>query len=159
MQAIQDLLTLAIEATVIIGFGAIALQDILRPHKRFMREFCPPINPYIPQADEELAQYIDQLTHAGESVPAELITETARQIIQELQEITEEAAEEEIATERSEIDAPTPPKLDIELNNLDAATLRKLCTQHQIGWRNFKGANRHMPKATMVFNLQQRLTA
>jgi hypothetical protein len=48
---------------------------------------------------------------------------------------------------------------EIDLNALDAATLRKLCTQHGIAWRDVRGKNRHATKSMMIFQLNQKAVA
>lgn len=187
MQAIQDLLTLAIEATAIIGFGAIALQDILRQHRRFMREFCPPVAPYMPQVaqlsaeatptDEELAQRIDELTHGEESVPSELISEVVREIIQELKEVTETApdpwtlevdeqvsSQSRLATRHFSPQPALPPAAaspapTLDLDAMNAHQLRSLCSRFGVAWRNARGKHRHMGADTMRFQLRQVLAA
>ena len=58
-----------------------------------------------------------------------------------------------------EVEAPEPateqPKVEIDLNALDSGTLRKLCTQYGIAWRNVRGHGKHLTKASMVFQLER----
>lgn len=49
--------------------------------------------------------------------------------------------------------------LEINLNSLDSAALRKLCSKHGIAWRNVRGKGKHLTKAAMVFQLEQKATA
>ena len=81
------------------------------------------------------------------------------------EEKTEEAVAPEPVTEQPEIqvvevEAPEPaaieqPKVEIDLNALDSGTLRKLCTQYGIAWRNVRGQGKHLTKASMVFQLER----
>ena len=50
MQAIQHILTLAIEVFAIAGFGGIFLHALYTHHQRWMQEHCPPVEPYNPDA-------------------------------------------------------------------------------------------------------------
>ncbi|MFE1746009.1 hypothetical protein [Coleofasciculus sp. H7-2] len=59
-----------------------------------------------------------------------------------------------------EVEVPRPvateqPKVEIDLNTLDSGTLRKLCTQYGIAWRNVRGQGKHLTKAAMVFQLER----
>ncbi|MBD1890483.1 hypothetical protein [Coleofasciculus sp. FACHB-SPT9] len=81
----------------------------------------------------------------------------------------EEKAEEATALEpihvaqpeiQVEVETPEPaaseqPKVEIDLNALDSGTLRKLCSQYGIAWRNVRGQGKHLKKAAMVFQLEQ----
>ncbi len=49
--------------------------------------------------------------------------------------------------------------LEANLDNLDAGTLRKLCTKYGIAWRNVRGQNRHATKAMMLHQLREKATA
>ena len=181
---IQSVLTLAIEATATIGFGAIALHGIWQQHTRFMQEFCPPVKPYQEQEDDAIAHYVDQFTHAEELLPEELVvSDTVREIIQSL---TQELGEVETAIdpweegveEGNEQVKPTrlavrhfspqlalPPaqekesktQTQVNLEDMDAHSLRKVCNQLNIAWRNVRGKNRHMKADTMRFQIRQRL--
>ena len=50
MQAIQHILTLAIEVFAIAGFGGIYLHHLYTQHTRWMQEHCPPVEPYNPDS-------------------------------------------------------------------------------------------------------------
>lgn len=90
---------------------------------------------------------------------AALAKSRAPQIAPQAEEKTEEAiAPEPIHTEQPE--APKPavteqPKVEIDLNALDSGTLRKLCAQYGIAWRNVRGQGKHLTKAAMVFQLER----
>lgn len=49
--------------------------------------------------------------------------------------------------------------LEVDLNSLDSAALRKLCSKHGIQWRDARGKGRHLTKAAMVFQLGQKAIA
>ncbi|MBD2060677.1 hypothetical protein NDI37_25490 [Funiculus sociatus GB2-A5] len=81
----------------------------------------------------------------------------------------EEKAEEVIAPEpihieqpepQAEVEAPEPaateqPRVEIDLAALDSTTLRKLCTQYSIAWRDIRGKGKHLKKDAMIFQLEQ----
>lgn len=74
MQAIQDVLTLAIEAIAVIGFGGIYLHHLYTQHTRWMQEHCPPVEPYNPDAC--LIRPACVLTCALPELPQETATAT-----------------------------------------------------------------------------------
>jgi hypothetical protein len=55
METLQNLLTIAAEATVIVGLAGIAVHAIYTQHKNFMTEFCPPVAPYQPEVQAAVA--------------------------------------------------------------------------------------------------------
>ena len=136
METLQNLLTIAAEATVIVGIAGIAVHAIYTQHKNFMTEFCPPVAPYQPEVQAAVA-------------PAAVEVATAQQ-----QEIQEEEVETAVAPAAS-----LQPATEIDLTALDPTTLRKLCTKHQIAWKHARGKNRHATKSMMVYQLSSRLTA
>ncbi|MBD1930434.1 MULTISPECIES: hypothetical protein [Cyanophyceae] len=59
------------------------------------------------------------------------------------------------APEQPEPAVTEQPKVEINLTALDSTTLRKLCTQYGITWRNVRGQGRHLTKGAMVFQLER----
>jgi len=155
---IQSALTVTINVIAIAGFSGIVAHALYKWHLAQIPT-APKANP-----DYQRSELVDEIL---ETLRTEVAQAQVSEYVESLEDDglrgeygVEEVTEEEFAT--AQADASTMPKsepLSIDLNSLDAMTLRKLCTQHQIGWRNFRGANRHMPKAAMIFNLQQRLAA
>ena len=52
---------------------------------------------------------------------------------------------------QAEVEPPEPaatehPKVEINLAALDSTTLRKLCTQYGIAWRDIRGKGKHLKK-------------
>jgi len=165
---IQSALTAATEVIAIAGITGIAAHAVWKQHTNWMSAYCPPVKAENLTTDEELAHYIDQLTHGEESVPEELISEIAREVIESLTEEVEpvtkpqptpidlnalDAASDPMS--RASFKQPTP----IDLSALDAATLRKLCSQYKIQWRDVRGKNRHATKGMMIFQLNQKSVA
>ncbi|MBD1942506.1 hypothetical protein H6F50_09080 [Coleofasciculus sp. FACHB-712] len=69
---------------------------------------------------------------------------------------TEQAAPQtETEVEAPKLTASEQPKAEIDLNALDSTTLRKLCAQYGIVWRNVRGQGKHLTKAAMVFQLER----
>jgi hypothetical protein len=148
---IQNLLTVTINIVAIAGFTGIIAHALYSWHLSQI--------PAAPQRhpNYQRSELVDEILQAMPTVEPLLQEEvpTESEATAQMEETNTSLEPQQPADEQEETDLPK----QIDLNNLDAVTLRKLCTQHQIAWRNFKGANRHMPKATMIFNLQQRLTA
>lgn len=146
---IQNLLTATIEFVTIAGFTGIIAHALYNWHLSQIPT-APKANPDYQRSEliEEILQAMPKVEPLQEDVPTE------SEAVEQMEETNTGLEPQQSADEREETDLPK-----IDLSNLDAGTLRKLCTQHKIAWRNFRGANRHMPKATMIFNLQQRLTA
>jgi hypothetical protein len=139
METLQNLLTIAAEATVIVGLAGIAVHAIYTQHKNFMTEFCPPVAPYQPEVQAAVA-------------PAAV--EAVEVATAEQPEIQEEEVETAVAPAAS-----VQPATEIDLTALDPTTLRKLCTKHQIAWKHARGKNRHATKSMMIHQLSSRLTA
>ncbi|MBD2006995.1 MULTISPECIES: hypothetical protein [Cyanophyceae] len=59
------------------------------------------------------------------------------------------------AQEQVEPASTEQPKSEINLSALDSSTLRKLCTQYGIAWKNIRGQGKHMKKDAMVFQLER----
>ena len=59
------------------------------------------------------------------------------------------------APEQPEPAVTEQPKAEINLSALDSSTLRKLCTQYGIAWKNIRGRGKHMKKDAMVFQLER----
>lgn len=71
------------------------------------------------------------------------------------QPIRAEQPKIQVEVEAPKLTASEQPKVEIDLNALDSGTLRKLCTQYGIAWRNVRGQGRHLTKAAMVFQLER----
>jgi hypothetical protein len=138
METLQNLLTIAAEATVIVGLAGIVAHALYTQHKNFMTEFCPPVAPYQPEVETQEA-------------PAAV----------EAVEVEQPAVQPEIQAEEVEtVVAPAATEQpEIDLTALDPTALRKLCTKYEIAWRHARGKNRHATKSMMIHQLQQRLTA
>lgn len=54
MEALQNLLTIAIETVAIAGFTGIIAHAIWKQHTNWMTQYCPPVAPYKP--DTQVAQ-------------------------------------------------------------------------------------------------------
>lgn len=143
MEALQNLLTIAIESTVLLGFGGIALHAIWKQHTNWMTAHCPPVKPYKSEAPAP----VEKPQEVVKTVEVNAAPETE---VKEEQEV--EVIEEVLVKEPTAIAQP-----EISFSALDTPTLRKLCTNHQIVWKNVRGKSRHATKAMMVFQLEQRL--
>jgi hypothetical protein len=164
MEFIQNLLTDAITFTAAAGFCGMVLQYSWKKTMGVCSWQAPYATPT--QAAEEVQTI------------APVCTDATPELIQTTQSVVEDAWEEVATTEPQpapEIPAITDPweapitsstrrwvsrqPQPIDLNALDAATLRKLCTQHGIAWRDVRGKNRHATKAMMIHQLNQESVA
>jgi hypothetical protein len=134
-ETIQTALTLSIEFVAIAGLGGIIAHALYSQHKHFMSTYCPAVTPF--QAEVEIEE------------------PEAEEAIAPIHDYPETTIEQ--ASEPTDVSNPDHPEID--LNALDPAVLRKLCTQHQITWRHARGKNRHATKLMMIHQLQQQLTA
>lgn len=174
---IQNALTNLIEFTAIAGFTGILAHYLIKKHRHWMAIYCPPIEPYRPDTQAEIEAQTEPEPEADTEVDTPL---ESPDIPPQLETIVEDAWETPIASsparywmrpaealnpmlclpaakEEAVVNHPKPE--EIELTNLDVPALRKLCDRHQIAWKNALGKNRHMRKAVMIFQLQQRLAA
>jgi hypothetical protein len=104
-----------------------------------MKMYCPPVALCQPEVEAAI-------------VPASVEpVEVATTAQPEIQEEEVEAVVQSVA--------PSQPATEIDLNALDAGTLRKLCSQYKIQWRDVRGKNRHATKSMMIFQLNQQAIA
>lgn len=180
--AIQNLLTLAIEATVVIGLGAIALKEAINFCKSNHLPIPSPNPAYKPSellklAVRELASEaglkVDSPLESPD-IPApagkEIDTPKTQAILADaptslslrvtLRPASPIAPVEEPAEEVAPATVEPTPETAIapqDLKALDPFALRKLCQQYGIKWRNALGKNKHLPKPAMVAQLSAKL--
>jgi hypothetical protein len=179
---IQATLTNLIEFTAIAGFGGILAHDIWKRHATWIATYCPPVIPSTPEqpkapevaevdATEPIAEV--QPAPAPEVSEAPVIADpwetpiasssrrwASRQSVKPVLALC--PAKEEVKKVEVKPEVKVQQKVhqpEIDLNALDAGTLRKLCSQYGIAWRNVRGKNRHATKAMMIFQLNQKAVA
>lgn len=167
---IQATLTAAIEFTAVAGLTGMAAHAIWKQHANWMTAYCPSVKPYTPDTEtEEVATTEPQpapeiparalrcgVAQIADPWEAPITTSTRRWVSRQPQPIMPVLALCPVKEVKPVAwSQPTP----IDLNALDAATLRKLCTQHGIAWRDVRGKNRHATKAMMIFQLNQQTAA
>lgn len=161
MEFAQQLLTVAAEITAIAGFGGIAAHAIWKQHTSWMSAYCPTVAPYTPdtRVEEEVAtpDPEPEVPAIADPWEAPITTDGRRWVSRQPQPIKPVLALCPAKEEVKPVTKPQPTQFD--LNALDAVTLRKLCTQHGIAWRDVKGKNRHATKAMMIFQLNQKAVA
>jgi hypothetical protein len=159
---IQSALTAAIDFTAIAGLTGIAAHAIWKQHTNWMSGYCPSVAPYTPdtRVEEEVAtpepQPEPEVPAIADPWEAPVTTSGRRWISRQPQPIKPVLALCP-AKEVKPVTKPQPTQID--LNALNAETLRKLCTQHGIAWRDIRGKNRHATKAMMIFQLNQKAVA
>ncbi len=155
---IQSALTAAAEVIAIAGLTGIAAHAIWKQHTSWMKMYCPPVAAYTgvgeevaaPQPEPEVPAIADD-----DIWETPILTSAPRYWERPSQEIKPALMLMPAASEIKKSEQP----LEINLNSLDPTTLRKLCTQYKIAWKNARGKNRHATKSMMVYQLSSRLTA
>ena len=161
---IQSALTVATEITAIAGLTGIAAHAVWKQHTRWMSTYCPVVIPCTPdvQAKEEVATTEPQPVPEPEVAIADpweapITTSSRRWVSRQSQPIKPVLA---LCPAKEEIKPVTKPQpTQIDLSALDAGTLRKLCSQYKIQWRDVRGKNRHATKSMMIFQLNQQAVA
>jgi len=153
---IQSALTAATEVIAIAGFGGIAAHAIWKQHTSWTTAYCPPVAAYtgveevtVPEPEPEVA--------IADPWEAPITTSSRRWVSRQPESIKPILALCPAKQEVEPVTKPQPTKID--LNALDAPTLRKLCSQHGIAWKGVRGKNRHATKAMMIFQLNQQAVA
>jgi hypothetical protein len=150
MQAIQDLLTLAIEVTASAGFGGITLHAIWSHHCKWMATYCPPLG----QPQQALTEAAAEDTLRVESVIEPVVTPTEPDAAMVVEPVIEAVGIEEAVIKDSAVVAiekllATPAITDY-YSTLSVAQLRGICTSHNIDWRSGGDYGRPMRKAQMI---------
>jgi hypothetical protein len=165
---IQSALTAATVITAIAGLTGIAAHAIWKQHTNWMSAYCPSVAPYTPDTRvEEVATPQPEIHAIADDIwETPVLTSAPRYWERPSQSIKPTLM---LMPAASEIKAVTPSRktankksqqpLEINLNSLDPTTLRKLCTQHGIAWRDVRGKNRHATKSMMIFQLNQKAVA
>jgi hypothetical protein len=155
-ELIQSALTAAIEFTAVAGLTGIAAHAIWKQHTNWMSAYCPPVAAYT-EVEEEVAtsQLVPEVAIAD---PWEApVTTSSRRWVTRQPESTKPVL---ALCPAKDVEPQTRlQQPEIDLNALDPTTLRKLCTQHGIVWKNARGKNRHATKAMMIFQLNQKSAA
>jgi len=159
---IQSALTAATEIIAIAGLTGIAVHAIWKQHTTWMSAYCPPVGAYTPDTRVEEEVSTTELQPEPEVAIADpweapITTSSHRWVSRQPQPIKPVLA---LCPAKEEIKPATKPQpTKIDLNALDAGTLRKLCTQYKIQWRDVRGKNRHATKSMMIFQLNQQAVA
>ena len=155
---IQATLTNLIQFIALAGFGGIALHAIYKQHAE-VPHATPVTNP---QAEVEPVTEEPAIADPWEMpITTSSRRWASRKPAQPCLYLLPPAQEEAkpVTPSHKPATKKTQQPLDVNLDNLDATTLRKLCTKHGIAWRNVRGQNRHATKAMMLHQLREKATA
>ncbi len=157
---IQNLLTATAELIAIAGITGIAAHALWKQHATPAPQVEPDTEVDTTLESPDIPQALADIWDSGVS------TSAPRYWVRQSQSIKPALM---LMPAKEEIKAVTPTRrpaikksqqpLEINLNSLSAATLRKLCTKHGINWRNARGQGKHLTKAAMIFQLEQKATA
>jgi hypothetical protein len=125
MEALQNLLTLAIEVVAVAGFGGIAVHAIWSGHCKWMKEYCPVVKPFEPAVEPDVEPVV-------ESVVEEVVVEFA------VEPVVEEA----------EVEQPAP--LLSKYEAMGVKRLRQECQIHCIDWKKGGDYGKPMRKNQMI---------
>jgi hypothetical protein len=157
-ELIQSALTAAAEVIAIAGIAGIAALAIWKQHTNWMAAYYPPIAAYTGVEEEvAISQPEPEVVAIADPWEAPITTSSRRWISRQPESIKPVLV---LCPAKEEVKPVTKPQpTQIDLNALDAVTLRKLCSQHKIQWRDVRGKNRHATKAMMIFQLNQKAVA
>jgi hypothetical protein len=177
---IQSALTAATEIIAIAGFTGIAAHAVFKQHAKSAAIYtevphataAPQIEP-----DTEVDTEVDTTLESPDIPPQKeaiaddiwetpVVTSAPRYWVRQPRSIKPALM---LMPAKEEIKAVTPPRKPatkeaqkahlLDLNSLDSAALRKLCSKHGINWRNARGQGKHLTKAAMIFQLELSCTA
>ena len=138
METLQNLLTIAIEATAVLGFSGIAAHAFFASHRNWQATYCPPVAPFqqeaIAQENQPIAPEVKPEAEAvTEAIPA---VEAIKELVKpKLQPMSVGAAAVDYAAMSSE-------------------QLRKQCALQGVNWRSGGDHDKPMRKAQMVAALR-----
>lgn len=177
MEFIQDLLTAATQIIALAGFGGIAAHAIYKHYVKVSAVYAevpatPAPQPQIePDTGVDTALLTPDIPPQSEAIAEDIwdsgvTTSAPRYWVRQSETIKPALA---LMPAKEEIKAVTPTRkpatkksqqpLEVNLNSLDSAALRKLCSKHGINWRDARGKGKHLTKAAMIFQLEQKATA
>lgn len=179
MEFVQDLLTAATQIIALAGFGGIAAHAVFKQYAKTAAIYAevphatpaPQIEP-----DTEVDTGVDTTLLTPDIPPQQeaiadiwdsgVSTSAPRYWVRQSQSIKPALM---LMPAKEEIKAVTPTRKPatkkaqkahlVDFSSLDSAALRKLCTKHGINWRNARGQGKHLTKAAMIFQLEQKATA
>jgi hypothetical protein len=160
METLQNLLTIAAEATVIAGITGIIAHALYSSHRNFMMEFCPPVAPCQSEVKEAIA--VVEIEQPAEQPEAEAVTEVAP-VVEAATEVVPvvEAVKEApkvVTTRKTRSKKVSQAKLQpmsvgaaaVNYNEMTSEQLRKECALQFIDWRTGGDYGKPMKKAQML---------
>jgi hypothetical protein len=154
METLQNLLTIAAEATVIAGITGIIAHALYSSHRNFMTEFCLPVAPCQPEVKEAIASIeAEQSADQPKSEPVTEVTPT----VEAVKEATKVAT-----TRKPRNKKVVQPKLQplsagaaaVDYAEMTSEQLRKECALQGIEWRTGGDYGKPMKKAQMLTALR-----
>jgi len=150
METLQNLLTIAAEATVIAGITGIIAHALYSSHRNFMMEFCPPVAPCQSEVKEAIA--VVEIEQPAEQPEAEAVTEVAP-VVEAVKE-----APKVVTTRKTRSKKVSQAKLQpmsvgaaaVNYNEMTSEQLRKECALQFIDWRTGGDYGKPMKKAQML---------
>ena len=136
METLQNLLTIAIEATAVIGISGIVAHALFTSHCNWQATYCPRITPFQEEAIAQEPQPIESEVVSAVEAVKEVVKPSSKKAPQpKLQPISVGAAAVDYAAMSSE-------------------QLRKQCALQGIEWRTGGDYGKPMKKAQMLATLR-----
>ena len=155
METLQNLLTIAIEATAIIGFGGIALHAFWSSHCKWMAEYCPTIEPVAvepvavePVAVEPVA--VEPAVVEPPTVEPAVVEPVAVEPVVVEPVVEEPATVESAATEPATTEPAAVEPMLSKYEAMNVKRLRQECQIHCIDWKKGGDYGKPMRKNQMI---------
>jgi hypothetical protein len=153
METLQTLLTIAIEATAVIGISGIFAHALFTSHCKWQATYCPPVAPFQEEAIAQENQPIAPEVKPEVKLEAEAVTEVIPAV---------EAIKELVKPHKTRNKKAPQPKLQpmsvgaaaVDYSAMTSEQLRKQCALQSIDWRTGGDYGKAMKKAQMLAALR-----
>lgn len=151
METLQNLLTIAAEATVIAGITGIIAHALYTSHRNFMTEFCPPVAPCQPEVKEAIAA--TEVKQPATQPEAEEVTEVAP-VVEVVKEAPKVTATRKTRSKKVKLQPMSVGAAAVDYATMTSEQLRRECALQGIEWRTGGDYGKPMKKAQMLVALR-----
>jgi hypothetical protein len=138
METLQNLLTIAIEATAVIGISGIFSHALFTSHCKWKATYCPPVAPFQEEAIAQENQPVAPEVKPEVKLEAEAVTEVIPAV---------EAIKELVKPKLQPISVGAAV---VDYAAMSSEQLRKQCALQGVNWRSGGDCDKPMRKAQMV---------
>ena len=149
METLQNLLTIAAEATVIAGITGIIAHALYSSHRNFMMKFCPPVAPCQSEVKEAIASV--EIEQPAEQPEVETVTEVAPVVeaVKEAPKVVTTRKTRSKKVSQAKLQPMSVGAAGVDYGAMTSEQLRKECALQGIEWRNGGDYGKPMKKAQM----------